>query len=230
MKQLRTKAIILRRTDYGEADRILTLLTPDFGKLSLIAKGVRRSKSKLAGGIELFSVSDIGFIQGRGAIGTLVSTQLITHYATIVEHVDRTMLGYDLIAILHKATEDELEPAYFELLEQTFGALNNPTIDAVLVRIWFAMQLLRLGGQAPNLAFDTSGSRLTPDVTYEFSYDDMAFSPRAGGIFGASEIKFLRVGFAGTSPEIIQKITGLDTLLDISLPLLNTMSQMYLRS
>ena len=57
-KDLRTKAIVLRRTDYGEADRILQLLTPS-GKRSVIARGVRKEKSKLAGGIELFSVSDV---------------------------------------------------------------------------------------------------------------------------------------------------------------------------
>jgi DNA repair protein RecO (recombination protein O) len=57
MKTIVTKGIVLTRTDYGEADRILHFLTPDQGKIAGIAKGVRKSKSKLAGGIELFSVS-----------------------------------------------------------------------------------------------------------------------------------------------------------------------------
>ena len=48
----RLRAIVLRRTNYGEADRILQLLTPK-GKRSVMAKGVRRERSKLAGGIEL---------------------------------------------------------------------------------------------------------------------------------------------------------------------------------
>ena len=55
MKTIRTKAIVIRRTNYGEADRILQLLTPDYGKVSVMARGVRREKSKLAGGIELFA-------------------------------------------------------------------------------------------------------------------------------------------------------------------------------
>jgi DNA repair protein RecO (recombination protein O) len=84
MNQIITTAIILRRTDFGEADRILTLITPDHGKIRLMAKGVRRPKSKLAGGIELFSVSKISYIKGRSEIGTLVSAQLNTHYGTIV--------------------------------------------------------------------------------------------------------------------------------------------------
>jgi len=53
MKITKTKAIVLRRTNYGEADRIIQFITP-VGKISAIAKGVRREKSRLAGGIELF--------------------------------------------------------------------------------------------------------------------------------------------------------------------------------
>ncbi|MEJ0073760.1 MAG: DNA repair protein RecO [Candidatus Saccharibacteria bacterium] len=84
-----TTGIVLTRVDYGEADRIITLITPDQGKLRLMAKGVRRIKSKLAGGIELFSVSNITFIRGRGDIGTLVSSRVLTHYGRIVSDLDR---------------------------------------------------------------------------------------------------------------------------------------------
>src|SRR5688572_3433628 len=138
MNQLVTEGIILSRTDYGEADRIITLLTPEHGKLRLMAKGVRRVKSKLAGGIELFSVSTITFVKGRGDIGTLVSTRLVKHYGRIVEDLDRTMLGYELIKQLNKVTEDHPEPAYFELLQQTFEALNDPGVPLGLIRFWFA--------------------------------------------------------------------------------------------
>src|SRR5262245_10052748 len=123
MKQLVTEAIILSRTDYGEADRILTLLTPDQGKLRVLAKGVRRVKSKLAGGIELFSISTIIFIRGRGEIGTLISTRLVKHYAHIVADLDRTMAGYELIKEINKVTEDEPGPEYFMLLRQVFEVL-----------------------------------------------------------------------------------------------------------
>lgn len=230
MKQIATQAIILRRTDYGEADRILSLLTPDQGKLSLIAKGVRRSKSKLAGGIELFSVSDIGFIRGRSEIGTLVSTRLIRHYGNIVSDVSRTMLGYDLIKRLNKVTEDEPESEYFELLEQSFAALDDVSVDVRLIRAWFLMRLLRLEGHMPNLETDETGSKLTADDRYVFSFEDMAFVRRPEGQFGADEIKFLRVGFAGNRPEVLQKITGIGQLLDDVTPLLQTSAQMYLRS
>ena len=230
MKQINTQAIILNRTEYGEADRILTLLTPDYGKLSLIAKGVRRIKSKLAGGIELFSVSDISFIRGRGEVGTLISTRLIKHYGNIVSDVNRTMLGYELIKRLHKATEDQPEPEYFELLQEAFAALDDPTIDIQLVRLWFLMQLLRIDGHTPNLQSDIAGDKLVAGGRYTFSFDDMAFAARPEAEFTSDQIKFLRVGFAGNRPQVMQKITGLESLLAGTIPLVQTMAQTYLRA
>jgi len=84
VNQIVTTAIVLSRLNYGEADRIITVITPDNGKLRLMAKGVRRVKSKLAGGIELFIVSSLTFIKGKGDIGTLVSSRLQTHFSSIV--------------------------------------------------------------------------------------------------------------------------------------------------
>lgn len=232
MKQLTATAIILSRTDFGEADRILTLLTPDHGKLRLMAKGVRRIKSKLAGGIELFSVSDIVYIQGRGEIGTLISTRLLKHYGHIVRDVGRTMLGYDLIKLLAKATEDEPEAEYFELLQRAFAALDAPDIPVELVREWFLAQLLRLSGHTPNLTHTVAGGRLQADKSYEFSYDDSAFferpdRPGGNGLYRADDIKFLRILFSGTAPETIAKVGGAAPLVEQTSRLVSTMYQQY---
>src|SRR5262245_13452382 len=60
-----TEAIVLRRTDYGEADRILTLFTPAYGKVRAIAKGARRTTSRLAGHLELFTRTQLLLATGR---------------------------------------------------------------------------------------------------------------------------------------------------------------------
>ena len=232
MKQLVTTGIILARTDYGEADRIITLLTPDQGKLRLMAKGVRRIKSKLAGGIELFSVSDITFIRGRSDISTLISARLKKHYRTIVKDIGRTMLGYDLIKLLNKSTEDEPESEYFELLYQAFEALDDPQINSELIRLWFMMQLLRLGGHSPNLQSDAAGNKLIIGSTYSFSFDDVAFAAAPAdrpGRFTANHIKFLRLGFAGHQPKALATIQGYLELAETVRPLVQTMGQTYLR-
>ena len=239
MRQIVTSGIILARTNYGEADRIITLLTPDQGKLRLMAKGVRKVKSKLAGGIELFSVSSITYIQGRGEIGTLISARLAKHYGGIVKQLDRTMLGYELIKRLDKATEDEPEPEYFGLLEQVFEALNQPLAgdlpsdgasDLDLIRVWFAMQLLRLGGHTPNLMTDLQGEKLLPDKAYNFSFDDMTLVAAQGrGHLTVNHIKFMRLGFAGYPPAALAQIQGVGGLVQDAMPLTQTMLQTYVR-
>jgi DNA repair protein RecO (recombination protein O) len=220
MRQLVTTGIILSRTDYGEADRILTLLTPDHGKLHLLARGVRRIKSKLAGGIELFSVSTITFAPGRGELGTLVSTRLVQHYEQIAKDLQRTMTGYDLIKQLNKATEDQPEPEYFALLREAFEALNDAQVPLPLIQFWFVAQMMRLGGRGPNLQTDEQGKKLVPDQLYDFDLDRMTFVANPlSGRFNANHIKFLRLVFAGNQPKVLAQVQGMGQLLHDCQPL-----------
>jgi DNA repair protein RecO len=223
MKQLTTTGIILNRTDFGEADRILTLLTPDYGKLRLIAKGVRRIKSKMAGGIELFSVSQIGFIKGRGEIGTLISTRLAKHYGNIVTNLDRTMAGYDMIKRLDKATEEGVEQEFFAILQHVFEALDDSTISLPVIRFWFEMQLLEVGGRSPNLATDHIGEKLIPGKQYDFDTEHMAFQPSSSGRYDSDHIKILRLA-RDYPPSVLAHITNSQELVDDSLHLLERLS------
>lgn len=229
MNSLQTTAIVLARTDFGEADRIITLLTPEYGKLRLLAKGVRKVKSKLAGGIELFSVSQISFLQGRGEVGTLVSTRLIRHYGHIVTDINRVQLGYELIKMLNKATEDQPEAEYFELLNEAFVSLDDASLDLALVRLWFAAQLLRLAGHRPNLSTDTDGEKLSPEKKYDFDYEGVAFREGKPGSFGANHIKFLRLVFSGNVPAVLAQVQGAPELTAAAQPLVQTMLTSYIR-
>lgn len=223
MKQLLTQGIVLSRTDYGEADRIITLLTPEKGKVRVMARGVRKLKSKLAGGIELFSVSDITYIAGRGEIGTLISSRLINHYGNIVKDIDRVQLGYELIKFLNKATEDQPEPEYFGLLEQSFKALDDPDIDVGLIRSWFEAQLLRLAGHCPNLHTDVEGQKLSHEGSYNFDFEAMTFTAHPAANFKANHIKTLRLLFATHEPQALARVVGMQSAVaDIS-PLIQTM-------
>src|SRR6266550_6261884 len=103
MQTIRTEAIILRRTNYGEADRILNLLTPEHGKISAIAKGVRKTKSKLAGGLELFATCDITVLRGKSDMGTISSARLIKFYGDILKDYDRMQLAYELVKLTNRA-------------------------------------------------------------------------------------------------------------------------------
>lgn len=214
MKQLVAKGIVLTRTNFGEADRIITVLTPNHGKVRLMAKGVRKPKSKLAGGIELFSISDITFIRGRGEIGTLVSARLETHFRHIVEDIDHTMLAYDLIKQTNKATEDEPGEVYFRLLSEGLAALDDNTISLQFIRAWFGAQLLFHGGYSPELYQDALGKKLDQNTKYEFNFETSTFAPRDEGRFDAQKIKFLRLLFSNVQFATLQKVAGGEALLE----------------
>jgi DNA repair protein RecO len=225
VNQVTTQGIVLARTNYGEADRIITVLTPDHGKLRLMARGVRKPKSKLAGGIELFSVSDLSYIEGRGEIGTLTSSRLRRHFGHIVKDIERVQLGYDLIKMLNRATEDEPETEYFTLLEQTFTALNEQT-DLNLIQTWFQAQLLKLAGHSPNLQTGTGGQKLTETQTYNFDLDAMSFAEK--GNFKAAHIKVLRLLF-NQNITSLSKVEGLTAIIPKLQPLIRSMFQSHIR-
>lgn len=212
MKPIRTKAIVLRRTNYGEADRILQLLTPEYGKLSAMAKGVRREKSKLAGGVELFAVSDVTLVSGKSEIWTLTGAKMDTFFAHIMTDYERMQFGYEAVKQVSKATEQVSDEAYFVLLETALTSLNNPTVSLDITASWFWLQLAILEGQGLNLATDVNGMKLVEDKNYRFDTDDMAFVFNENGEFTTEHIKLLRL-LSAQKPDVVSKVKGIATLL-----------------
>ena len=231
-RQFTTKGIILARTDFGEADRILIFLTPDHGKVRAIAKSVRKSQSRLAGGIELFSVSDLTLVVGRGEINTLISSRLVRHCGNIVKDIERTKLAYEFLRVMNKATEDKPEEAYFKLLGGGLEALDDLELEPELTALWFDMQLLKLAGHMPNLRTDSYGAKLTKVKSYSIDLEKMRFEPRPQGTgsFTANDIKFLRLGFSASKPQTIHRINGADKVAAACQPLIQTMLKSHVRT
>lgn len=210
MRQYTSPAIILRRTNYGEADRIVTFLTPA-GKIRAMVKGVRRSKSKLAGGIELFSESTITFLETRGDLARIVSTRLETHWDAIVGDLQRMMFAYEAMKLFDKIIEDDAERSYYDLLKSTLEALADLEIPLVAVELWFYMRILKLQGYEPNLKTDQDGKKLTADSLYAFSSDAMCFQPSPNGLYRADHIKLLRLCLTH-APRVLKQVKGVDEL------------------
>jgi DNA repair protein RecO (recombination protein O) len=146
----RTEAIVLRRTDYGEADRILTLYTPRFGKRRAIAKGVRKTTSRIAGHIELFTRSNLMLAEGRN-LDIVTQAEIIASYRNLREDLQRISYAYYIAELLDKLTEDEegQSPAY-GLLAETLDALDTAPHPLVVVRR-FELRLLGVLGYRPYL-------------------------------------------------------------------------------
>ncbi len=212
-RQVRTKAIVLRRTNYGEADRILQLLTLDEGAVTVIAKGARREKSKLAGGIELFAVCDVSFIAGKGDMGTLTGSRLVIFYGHIIEQYDRLQFGYEAIKQIATASQQVTDKAFFHLLEQLFDALDDLAIDEQIVKSWFWLQLAILLGVGLNLSTDDNGMKLVEESRYDFDESEMSFVYKDNGRFTTQHIKLLRL-MSAQSPKIVSQVKDVDMLVD----------------
>ncbi len=208
MNQYKDTAIVLSRIEYGERDRILTLLTREHGKITVIAKGVRAAKSKLAGGIELFSETEISVVSGRGSMGTLVSARLLRHHGNIVKDLERTSLAYSFLQTLQKMVEDETGQEYYDVLAISLSALGDPEFDYHIVSLWFALHVLRLSGRLPNLAVNKGES-------FDFDHDKQQFQPVEGGSFSQNDLKALRLCAKASKPPKLQ--TPLATTPKLSL-------------
>jgi DNA repair protein RecO len=213
MKTIRTKAIVIRRTNYGEADRILQLLTPEYGKLSVMARGVRREKSKLAGGIELFATSDITVTSGKGDLSILTGSRLVKFYGGIMHDYDRLTFGYEVLKQVSRAADAIDEPAFYDLLEQGFMYLEDSDIQLNFVRVWFWLQLGILLGHGLNLSTDDSGMKLVEDARYNFDESQGVFAYRENGRFTSDHIKLLRL-MSAQSPKVATKVQGAAELLE----------------
>ncbi len=211
MKTVRTRAIILRRTNYGEADRILQLLTPE-GRRSVMARGVRREKSKIAGGIELFAVSDVVIGEGKGELGILTSARLIHFYRHIIESYDRLQFGYEVIKLVTRASETIDEPEWYDLLAEVLMALDNQTISLELTQTWFYIRYAGLLGHSLNVDIDASGQPLRVDETYRYDSTEQGLVPYPRGAVTGDHIKVLRL--LATKPlKVLVQVGGLNAVM-----------------
>lgn len=211
MKTTRTRAIILRRTNYGEADRILQLLTPE-GRRGVMARGVRREKSKLAGGIELFAVSDVVIGEGKGELGVLTSARLVHFYRHILEEYERLQFGYEMIRLVARASETVDEPEWYDLLSETMMALDNKTILLELTQTWFYVRYAGLLGHGLNVEVDVTGQPLSIDERYRYDSSEQGLVRYENGDITGDHVKVLRL--VATRPlKVLAQIGGLGAVI-----------------
>lgn len=146
----RTEALIVRRSDFSEADRLLTLVTPG-GKRRVVAKGVRKTTSRLAGHIELFAHTSMLLAHGRN-LDIITQSQIVQGFATLRANLNRLSCAYYAAELYDKVTPEEAEEnrPLFQLMVQTFAALDS-TVALDLVLRSYELHLLHIIGYRPHL-------------------------------------------------------------------------------
>lgn len=220
----RTEAVVLRRLDYGEADRILTLFTRQRGKLRAIAKGVRRPSSRLGGHLELFAHSHLLLAHGRN-LETVTQAETLHSFLGLREDLIRTSLACTAIELLDRLTPDGIEnQAAFDLLVRSLDHLSTWRRPELASR-YFAMQLLGILGYRPELRECTRCRTTLGPSANVFSAPsggmlclDCARAESSGRAVTTNCFKVLRVLQAG-DPTLVSRLR-LDQALDREIDLI----------
>ena len=155
---LKTEGIVLRSLRYGEADRILHLYTPDRGRISAIAKGVRRAKSRFGGRLEPFFRLNLVLYEGRSELLTVTSAETVAAYPRLREDA-RALDGAARACEAVARVFDDGDPhaGVYHLLANELALLDgDPARAGRANALAFRLKLLLAAGFAPHLAACTS--------------------------------------------------------------------------
>jgi DNA repair protein RecO (recombination protein O) len=188
---LKTEAIVLRGIRFGEADRVLHLYTPDRGRVSAIAKGVRRSKSRFGGRLEPFFRLDLVLYEGRSDLLTVTSAETLAGHPRLRESgaaLDGAARACDAVSRLF--ADGEAHPGVYHLLANQLTLLDrDPRRATRATALAFRLKLLLAAGFAPQLAACASCGEREHLV---------GFSGAAGGVVcGACEAGSFALGQEG---------------------------------
>ena len=152
---VKTEGIVLRSLRYGEADRILHLYTPMRGRIGVIAKGVRRTRSRFGGRLEPFFHLNLVLHEGRSDLSTVTGVETVHPHARLRADgpaLDGAARACDAVARLFDTPE--ANPAVFHLLANELGLIDgDPARHATHAnQLAFRLKLLLAAGLAPQLA------------------------------------------------------------------------------
>jgi DNA repair protein RecO (recombination protein O) len=144
----KSDAIVVRSMRYRETSKIVTFYTRTYGKLAGIAKGARDVKSKFGASLEPMSLVSLVLYKKENRDLHLISQcDLLEQYKNVREEIEKMTVGMSVLELLNQVTHDEEEnPALFDLLKQTFDALNSAGRNAMNLLFGFQVRLGAIHG------------------------------------------------------------------------------------
>ncbi len=210
-KDVRTLGLVLRRTNYGEADRILNIITP-LGKMSAIARGVRKEKSRLAGSIEMFTLTDFNLHAGKGDLAVVTGAKMVKHYGNIIKDFQRMECVGLIFKKVNKLSDSSDSEKYFEIAKQSLAGLDDG-LNVKLVEVWAMMNLMRVAGEEINLQRDDKGEKLLAEQRYDWNIGEKCFAIIENGDYGGDEIKLLRLILSVDLP-VVNRVKDVNEMID----------------
>lgn len=145
------EAIVLRTVDYGENNKILTLLTPQLGKIAAMARGAKKPQSQINAVSQPFTYGSYLLMIGDKGMGTVAQGETIDSYRSIREDLYKTAYASYFAELVDRFTEDrEPSQGLFLLLLTMFTYLAEGKDPDVLARL-FEVKMLEVAGIRPEL-------------------------------------------------------------------------------
>ncbi len=155
MFEFSTPAILIRRTDYGDFDLIVTLFTLKKGKISAFVKAAKKSRKRFSGVLELFSLIDVVCSTGRRKGMPMLKEANLSHpFAEIRKSIKKTAYASYWSELIYTWLEEEKEQTrLYHLFNAVLAMLDAGRMPEDQLSILFQMRFMRLAGLGPNLAF-----------------------------------------------------------------------------
>jgi len=205
-RNYQTEAVVIRKTKLGEADRILSLYTPDRGKIQAVAKGVRKTRSKMSGHLELLTHSQVSLARGRN-LETVTGTRTIHGYYALKSDLWRASCGLYVCELTERFTADHVanRPLYDTLLD-TLDRLCRG--DGALELRAFELALLNRVGYSPRLDECATCARPLSGRSW--------FAPAAGGLLcpGCARSQSFRFVVSPGARELMVALQQAETAAD----------------
>jgi DNA repair protein RecO (recombination protein O) len=207
-RSYKTEAVVLRSLRFAEADRILHLYTKERGRIGAIAKGIRKTRSRVGARLEPLSHVEVMLHEGSGELQTVTGVDLVSAHRPVREHPYRLNVGLiGAEAMLKLYAEPEANPRAFAAVARFLDVLDvtavpdgagRPALDALVLS--FQLKLLWLSGYLPHVTacVECGGGDL------------VGFSARAGGAV-------CRAHAAASFPLSPDGLTGIERLLSTPL-------------
>lgn len=168
MREVNDDAVVLRTFNSGEADRVVVLWTRHHGKVRALAKGVRKTTSRLGGALETLGDVTVDLVASRGEFYIVRHVQHRRRLATVRTSYPRISAGYAVVEATDAIPSDGVpDEAIYDLLVRVLGTLDDERYEPTLVPASFFLRLLALDGSEPVLDGCVNCAREGPLVAFD---------------------------------------------------------------
>jgi len=164
MNKFNTTGVVLKSVNYKDADKLFTILTRDHGKLSAMAKGVRKISSRRAGNLDTLNLVTLKISESRAGFKLIDEVKTLNSFRDTKKSYELSCLGYYMVELVHRSFEEGHEAGeIFNVLVSCLKALPNSRVSPNLIVNHFELELLRILGyefQVERYAFNKKSSDL----------------------------------------------------------------------